>query len=77
AVLVDCTHLVFADSTLLNALVRLRRETRARRLFLALVAPPRQLRHLLDLTGTAGLLPSHPTFAEALAAAAAGPPARP
>ncbi|MFH7599243.1 STAS domain-containing protein [Streptomyces racemochromogenes] len=72
-VLVDCTHLAFADSTLLNALVQLRRATRARHLSLALIAPPRQLRHLLDLTGTAGLLPAHVTLTEALAATAGLP----
>ncbi|MEV7414762.1 STAS domain-containing protein [Streptomyces sp. NPDC089919] len=73
-VLVDCGRLSFCDSTLLNALINLRNRAGARPMPVFLVAPSRQLRQLLDLTGTTHLLPAHPTLARALAAC---PPPQP
>ncbi|MFF4583514.1 STAS domain-containing protein [Streptomyces sp. NPDC001389] len=66
AVVVDCERLAFCDSTLLNALIGLRRDTAASGLGLALAAPTPQLLRLLELTGAASLLPCHPTLGRAL-----------
>ncbi|MFH7598052.1 STAS domain-containing protein [Streptomyces racemochromogenes] len=72
-VVVDCAGLDFADSTLLNALIMLRRQAGARHLRVALAAPTRQLLHLLDLTGTTALLPCFPSRAAAVAALGSAP----
>ncbi|MER7764110.1 STAS domain-containing protein [Streptomyces sp. NPDC097619] len=65
AVVVDCSHLGYASTVLLNALLRLRRTARTRDLSLFLEAPGPGLLRLLDLTGTGAFLPSSPTVAGA------------
>ncbi|MFF4012384.1 STAS domain-containing protein [Streptomyces sp. NPDC001717] len=67
AVVIDCSRLEFADSTLLNALLQLRRDAAARRLALIVAAPAPQLLRLLELTGTVDLLHTSPSLAQALA----------
>ncbi|MEW1632911.1 STAS domain-containing protein [Streptomyces sp. NPDC093801] len=66
AVVVDCERLAFCDSTLLNALIGLRRDTAASGLGLVLAAPTPQLHRLLELTGAASLLSTQPTLERAL-----------
>ncbi|MFH7599335.1 STAS domain-containing protein [Streptomyces racemochromogenes] len=72
AVVVDCRRLAFCDSTLLNALLRLRRQATAAGLGMALADPGPQLLRLLEMTGAGGLLPVHPTLGSALDALGAG-----
>ncbi|GAA0316478.1 hypothetical protein GCM10010302_64470 [Streptomyces polychromogenes] len=75
AVVVDCEGLAFCDSTLLNALLGLRREAAASGLRLVLAAPTGQLLRLLEISGVAGLLPAHPTLGRALESLRDGGPA--
>ncbi|RSS40121.1 anti-sigma factor antagonist [Streptomyces sp. WAC07061] len=65
-IVIDCHALEFCDSTLLNALLCLRRTACAHHQRLVLAAPPAQLQRLLELTGTTELLPAYTSLATAL-----------
>ncbi|MEU6682807.1 STAS domain-containing protein [Streptomyces sp. NPDC046832] len=69
-IVIDCQALAFCDSTLLNALLCLRRTAHEHHLRLVLAAPPCQLQRLLDLTGTTELLPAYASLAAAIGHAA-------
>lgn len=63
----DLERLGFCDSSGLNLLLSLRLEAQEVGAALRLGAPTRQLRRLLELTGTNEIFSVHPTVADALA----------
>jgi anti-sigma B factor antagonist len=66
SVLVDLSGVTFVDSTGLTALVRIHREAEARGTYVAVVAPSRSVRRVLDLLGLGDVLHVHNTVEQAL-----------
>ncbi|MFD5029233.1 STAS domain-containing protein [Streptomyces sp. NPDC058220] len=60
-VILDTSELLFADSSLLSVLLRVRRTTSLR-----IAAPPPQLRRLLDISGADQVLRLYPSIALAI-----------
>lgn len=61
----DLTHVTFMDCAALGALIAARHRACTAGGWVRLVAPQRNVRRLLDLTGTAQLFSIHPSVAEA------------
>ncbi|MDL5199253.1 STAS domain-containing protein [Streptomyces sp. ALI-76-A] len=61
-VLADLSGVTFMDSTGLTCLIGAYRTARSTGAHLALIAPSERVRHMLALTGTDQVLPSHPTL---------------
>ncbi|WP_329390097.1 STAS domain-containing protein [Streptomyces sp. NBC_01351] len=59
-VVVDCSRLIFCDSTGLNALLTARHTAQAAGIVIRLAAPQNQLTRLLEMTGALPLFPTDP-----------------